>query len=56
MIEIITLKQSHNRFLLIDVSELYHIGASLKNLGMKWLAFSRMNDVAPLLLERVKEN
>ena len=33
---------SHDRFLIID-NEIYHIGASLKDLGKKWFAFSRMN-------------
>ena len=33
--------RSHDRFLFID-NETYHIGASLKDLGKKWLAFSRM--------------
>lgn len=34
----------HDRFLLIDQSELYHIGASLKDLGKKMFAFSLMED------------
>ncbi|MNY51151.1 hypothetical protein D3C86_1867160 [compost metagenome] len=34
---------AHDRFLIIDNSELYHIGASLKDLGKKWFAFSRMD-------------
>lgn len=34
-------KQSHDRFLIIDEKELYHIGASLKDLGKKWFAFSK---------------
>ncbi len=34
---------SHDRFLIIDESEVYHIGASLKDLGKKWFAFSKMN-------------
>jgi len=34
--------RSHDRFLLID-DETYHIGASLKDLGLKWFAFSKMN-------------
>jgi len=33
---------SHDRFLVIDKIEVYHIGASLKDLGKKWFAFSRM--------------
>jgi len=34
---------AHDRFLIIDGTELYHIGASLKDLGRKWFAFSKMN-------------
>ena len=36
-------RQSHDRFLLIDNKDIYHIGASLKDLGKKWFAFSRLN-------------
>ncbi|WP_288205150.1 RhuM family protein [uncultured Parabacteroides sp.] len=36
-------KQSHDRFLLIDDKDIYHIGASLKDLGKKWFAFSKLN-------------
>ena len=41
---------SHDRFLIIDNSTVYHIGASLKDLGKKWCAFSKMNinDLATL--------
>jgi predicted XRE-type DNA-binding protein len=35
-------KQSHDRFLIIDGEKLYHIGASLKDLGKKWFAFSQL--------------
>lgn len=34
---------SHNRFLIIDGKEVYHLGASLKDLGKKWFAFSKMD-------------
>ena len=34
--------QSHDRFLIIDNTEVYHLGASLKDLGKKWFAFSKM--------------
>ncbi len=43
----ITLKEfadAHDRFLIIDETELYHLGASLKDLGKKWFAFSKMNN------------
>ena len=37
--------KAHDRFLLID-DEVYHIGASLKDLGKKWFAFTLMQDLA----------
>lgn len=33
---------SHDRFLIIDKTEIYHLGASLKDLGKKWFAFSKL--------------
>ncbi|HDL00787.1 MAG TPA: ORF6N domain-containing protein, partial [candidate division Zixibacteria bacterium] len=41
-IEIKILKQAHDRFLILDDKSVYHIGASLKDLGKKWFAFSKM--------------
>ena len=35
-------KKSHDRFLIIDQHTVYHIGASLKDLGKRWFAFSKM--------------
>jgi len=40
-----TVKQfskSHDRFLIIDSKEVFHLGSSLKDLGKKWFAFSKM--------------
>ncbi len=45
-IEIVEFNKSHDRFLLID-DETYHIGASLKDLGKRWFAFSLLKDVRP---------
>lgn len=42
-IEIEIFSNTHDRFLIIDNTKLYHIGASLKDLGKKWFAFSRMD-------------
>lgn len=42
-IEIEVFSDSHDRFLIIDNAELYHLGASFKDLGKKWFAFSRMD-------------
>lgn len=41
--EIKTFAHSHDRFLIIDQNEVYHLGASLKDLGKKWFAFSKMD-------------
>ncbi|WP_262707337.1 fic family toxin-antitoxin system [Sphingobacterium siyangense] len=41
---------AHDRFLVIDHTELYHIGAPLKDLGKKWFAFSRMDIEAAKML------
>ena len=42
-IEIKSFDKSHDRFLIIDNTEVYHLGASLKDLGKKWFAFSKMD-------------
>lgn len=36
-------KKAHDRFLIIDGIDIYHIGASLKDLGKKMFAFSKLN-------------
>ena len=38
-----TFKSSHDRFLIIDKKDIYHLGASLKDFGKKWFAFSKMS-------------
>jgi hypothetical protein len=40
--EVKVFAQSHDRFLIIDGKEVYHLGASLKDLGKKWFAFSKL--------------
>jgi len=52
-IEIKELKHSHDRFMIIDSKNVYHIGASLKDLGKKWFAFSRFDKEAFRLLDRL---
>jgi hypothetical protein len=54
-IEIKTLKTVHDRFLILDQKELYHIGASIKDLGKKWFAFSRIDEFLPDVLARLDE-
>ena len=47
------INRAHDRFLLID-DEVYHIGASLKDLGRKWFAFTLMHDItAAELISRI---
>ena len=52
-IKIKTFKESHDRFMIIDEDAVYHIGASLKDLGKKWFAFSRMDKENLKILERL---
>lgn len=49
-VQVHTYKDSHDRFLLIDDKDVYHIGASLKDLGKKMFAFSKMNESASFFL------
>ena len=53
-IEIKKFDNSHDRFLIIDENEVYHIGASLKDLGKKWFAFSKMDIGNLSILDRLK--
>ena len=46
---------SHDRFLIIDEKEVYFIGASIKDLGKKWFAFSKINIDIDYLLRKLKE-
>jgi len=48
-------QKAHDRFLIIDQKEVYHIGASLKDLGKKWFAFSKMEANSLTVLESVKK-
>ena len=45
--------QSHDRFLILDQKEVYHIGASLKDLGKKWFAFSKLAIENLAILEKL---
>ena len=46
--------KSHDRFMIIDNKEVYHFGASLKDLGKKWFAFSKFDKKAVEMLDRLK--
>ena len=52
-IKIKILKQAHDRFLILDDKTVYHIGASLKDLGKKWFAFSKMDKEGMALIGRL---
>jgi predicted XRE-type DNA-binding protein len=53
-IEIIIFNKSHDRFLVIDEKDVYLVGASLKDLGKKWFAFTKMDMNAKKILTRVR--
>ena len=52
-ITIQTFKEAHDRFLIIDTKDVYHFGASLKDLGKKWFAFSKMNSASVRILDKI---
>lgn len=53
-IQIQEFAQSHDRFLILDGHSVYHIGASLKDLGKKWFAFSKLDQSALLFMDRIQ--
>lgn len=55
--EIKAFDKSHDRFLIIDESEVFHLGASLKDLGKKWFAFSKLDkDSVSSILNSIANN
>lgn len=48
------LDKAHDRFLILDKQEIYHIGASLKDLGKRWFAFSKLDASGVTILENLK--
>jgi hypothetical protein len=52
-IQIKLLKNVHDRFLILDKKTLFHLGASLKDLGKRWFAFSKMDDLVEDVLRRL---
>jgi hypothetical protein len=53
-IQIKSLTKSHDRFIILDQKVVYHLGASLKDLGKKWFAFSKMEMDAKEILRRLE--
>jgi len=54
-IELIKLTKSHDRFIIIDEKDAYHLGASLKDLGKKWFAFSKLEYDTSELIYQLKK-
>ena len=54
-IEIRKFDDSHDRFIVIDDTIVYHFGASLRDLGKKWFAFSKMEIGAVEMLVKLEE-
>lgn len=54
-IDLIQFKNSHDRFIIIDKKEVYHLGASLKDLGKKWFAFSKFEIENLKILDYLKK-
>jgi len=53
-LEIREIKSAHDRFMIIDNRTVYHFGASLKDLGKKWFAFSKMDIGAMEMISRLE--
>jgi len=53
-IDIKIFTKSHDRFLIIDNKTVYHIGASLKDLGKKWFAFSKIDIDAKEMISKLQ--
>ena len=53
-INIRTYANAHDRFIIIDETEVYHIGASLKDLGKKLFAFTKMNMPASIIMNSLE--
>ena len=53
-IEIRILKNTHDRFIILDEKELYHLGASLKDLGKRWFAFSKLDGLVHEVLNHLR--
>jgi len=55
LIEIIAFMHAHDRFIIIDNKDVYHLGASLKDLGKKWFAFSKIEKADMELLSKLEK-
>ena len=55
-IEMVKFTKSHDRFLIMDETTVYHFGASLKDLGKRWFAFSKMDIEAMEMIVKVRSD
>jgi len=53
-IRAVAFEHSHDRFLILDGNIVYHLGASLKDLGNKWFAFSKLDESGLKVMDRLK--
>jgi Virulence protein RhuM family len=53
-LQVFEFDKAHDRFLIIDQKEIYHLGASLKDLGKKWFAFSKLHIDPDLILGKLR--
>lgn len=54
VISAIEFEHSHDRFLILDGHIVYHLGASLKDLGKKWFAFSKLDESGLKVMDRIR--
>ncbi|MCF7794724.1 MAG: ORF6N domain-containing protein [Candidatus Cloacimonetes bacterium] len=54
-IRLIKLTKSHDRFVIIDEQFVYHLGASIKDLGKKWFAFTKLENDSLELIEKLRK-
>jgi hypothetical protein len=55
-IEIVPFGDAHDRFLILDNRDIYHLGASLKDLGKKWFAFSKIESDTLAIIQKLKSH
>jgi len=53
-IELVKFDKAHDRFMILDDTDIYHFGASLKDLGKKWFAFSKLDKKSFELINKAK--
>lgn len=54
-IKVVEFTVAHDRFLILDNKDLYHFGASLKDLGKKWFAFSKMEGMTEIIIANLQK-